>query len=980
MPPHKQKKQIGGVMDEDDEEIVEALPHSDERDEKRMKERKSRRTFGDSKSKRKYGSETHTKSILGEKKAKKTKQSNSTSYEQIKISSSSIMEDEEEKSSNPSSSGVASSSDINTSPQSITHLNHPTQPQQQQASTVLLSFNNYDEWTTEEAASLLRMKKREGGASLSVVKVKPLYSAGFDGTSLDNIVKDIKRHDVDFAIASLSQSKDYTQVPSSTCKTVVNWVNDTLIPKLFRLWDKDQVKSKLCRPKSKGGAALDGEKVQTLYEEEFDGSSLLDISNSVEEAKRLGNQWSATEIVKTVLQKEIDLSTCETVVNWVVHELIKKDKIQVTLYNFVSDEIEYKLDNYEYEEIDGDKIDRKYIRKLALHQEELLFLSDLSKYNLKDLTAPFPKTSDPLRFNLKHREDTIKQILQVGAKHHEIYSLTKKSKQQLCFFIAKGGSGSGKTRILTEIPNILRNGELDNIFKNTNIIYFNFANGCSLAQTDRDKKSVSMIVSRIVYAAFENISEFAQNTPPSENDLFLYEVMRIISKKLHEKYGETVIPLVLAFDEYQLATRPNPGLHTSIQHKLGWYMRFIQNRHQILLFPAFGGTLTESDAKMEPTQYTPVHLSLPSLRPMDIAEIMADMGLSKLYEGRYKEFWDMIGIIPRHLDWALGNDVEKLKRLEFNDETVRSTIYSNVTTTVIRQYSVNSADEYFGELALNTISGLKRKKDEKLITYISEGRVYIDDNGFIGVPLVVIDILANKLNYIPKHVVSDFITVSNKPLWEKFEELCLKTMTARLNVLYTLNHSKEVQFSELFRGAYFKSDLGFISLKSFNAMWFYYDCLNEKISSRDENENEKLINTTCVKKAKKNQNDIDGILCPLVNANTNKRMIFVTQNKFQYEDSQKRTLEPSNLVSYYEKAIKTAFKDSDTFVIIFTNKKVSKNTREMVIKGEITTTKKAKKGVSNSKEQKTVDTGNLILVSGDCFSNFFHPFISNFLH
>ena len=208
-----------------------------------------------------------------------------------------------------------------------------------------------------------------------------------------------------------------------------------------------------------------------------------------------------------------------------------------------------------------------------------------------------------MRFNLKHREETIKQILQVGAKHHEVYPL-QKSKQQLCFFIAKGGSGIGKTRILSEIPNILRNGELDDIFKNTNIIYFNFANGCSLTDTDRDKKPVSMIVSGIVYAAFENPSELVQKTPPGENDFFLYEVMRIISKKLHEKYGDTVIPLVLAFDEYQLATRLKPGLHTSIQHTLGWYMRFIQNRHQILLFPAFEGTLTESDAKMEPAQYT----------------------------------------------------------------------------------------------------------------------------------------------------------------------------------------------------------------------------------------------------------------------------------------------------------------------------------------------------------------------------------------
>lgn len=49
-----------------------------------------------------------------------------------------------------------------------------------------------------------------------------------------------------------------------------------------------------------------------------------------------------------------------------------------------------------------------------------------------------------------------------------------------------------------------------------------------------------------------------------------------MSIKLHERYEQTTIPLVLAFDEYQLATRANPDLHTSIQHQLGWYIRQIQ--------------------------------------------------------------------------------------------------------------------------------------------------------------------------------------------------------------------------------------------------------------------------------------------------------------------------------------------------------------------------------------------------------------------
>ena len=106
-------------------------------------------------------------------------------------------------------------------------------------------------------------------------------------------------------------------------------------------------------------------------------------------------------------------------------------------------------------------------------------------------------------------------------------------------------------------------------------------------------------------------------------------------------------------------------------------------------------------------------------------------------------------------------------------------------------------------------------------------------------------------------------------------------------------------------------------------------------------------------KAKKNQDDIDGELRPLFNSETNKRIVFVTQNKFQYEESQKKTLEPADLLLYYEKAIRTPFTDSDTFVIIFTNKAISKRTQDMIIKGQIT---KTKKGDGNSNERITVDT------------------------
>ncbi|KAG2374534.1 hypothetical protein C9374_010818 [Naegleria lovaniensis] len=488
-----------------------------------------------------------------------------------------------------------------------------------------------------------------------------------------------------------------------------------------------------------------------------------------------------------------------------------------------------------------------------------------------------------------------------------------------------------------------------------------------------------MIVSRIVYAAFEgNIEDIIQKMPSSANDSLLYGVLKIISMKLHEQYKSTeIIPLVLAFDEYQLATRHISGLHTTIQHKLGWYMRHVQFQHQILLFPAFAGTLNENDAKMEPTQYTPATLPLPSLRSIDIQEIMQDLGLSALYE-RNREFWNAIGVVPRHLQWALeGYDVKKQELQNmvdiFNEDTVISSIYYNVTNTVQRQYGsdLQKPTDYFVELALRTLSGLSEtEQDDRITKYIREGKVY-DTNDFVGLPLVVIDILATKKDCIPKQVVTDFITAtSKKPRWEIFEEVCIKTMTARFNVLYTVNKSTTVPFSRLFKGAHF-AKMGRILLETTNDEWFRYCCLDSKISDSNGNANNELLTLNHLAKTKKNHKDIDGVFCPLINVNTGKRIVFVVQNKFQQEDSEKTLLSPGEIVEYYENAAKTPFENSETFVIIFTNKKISKSTRDMIEKGKITTTKE--------KKELVVATDKLIVVSGDCFDNFFHPFVANIL-
>ncbi|KAF0976068.1 hypothetical protein FDP41_004744 [Naegleria fowleri] len=440
-----------------------------------------------------------------EKKAKKPKQNNSNSDEYIKISLSSIMEDEEEeeekKSSNPSSSGVASSSGITSPPQSTqptTHLNSPIHIQpQQQASTVVLSFKNYKKWTKKEVASLLRMKKREGGASLSVEKMNLLYSADFDGTSLDNIVQNIKRHDVDFAKYLFNSGK-------------------------------------------------------------------------------LGEDLCTMKILMEYLSQKLSLSSR------------RLNKVEMNRLSMVSW--------------------KKYLKMTRM------LINELKLRNLSHVRHGL----DRLIFKkLLNREQAEKAILDLSSAQYKASQQENITKQDLTFLIAKGGSGSGKTRIMSEVVKILSKAEPQHIFKNSSIIYFNFTNGFVLQNdVERDCSIISLISSRIIYAAFEQGERIAKQLPKITNDYFLNELLRIISSKLHEQFKieqSIPIPLILAFDEYQTVTRFNQNLNTQLQHKIGWYMRNFQKKHGLILFPSFSGTLLESDTRFEPTGYQITTVPLPSL-------------------------------------------------------------------------------------------------------------------------------------------------------------------------------------------------------------------------------------------------------------------------------------------------------------------------------------------------------------------------------
>ncbi|KAF0974265.1 hypothetical protein FDP41_006875 [Naegleria fowleri] len=119
---------------------------------------------------------------------------------------------------------------------------------------------------------------------------------------------------------------------------------------------KDQTKDELCQSKLNGGAGLTIEQAQPFYQRaflsKFDGTTLSKIVYELEKAQQNGNELSANDIVKQIIEKYIGPPpiTCETVVNWVVDELIKKRQDIIPLLTFeknLLEEIEQARHNKE---------------------------------------------------------------------------------------------------------------------------------------------------------------------------------------------------------------------------------------------------------------------------------------------------------------------------------------------------------------------------------------------------------------------------------------------------------------------------------------------------------------------------------------------------------------------------------------------------------------------------------------------------------
>ncbi|KAL9652032.1 hypothetical protein ABK040_000373 [Willaertia magna] len=631
-------------------------------------------------------------------------------------------------------------------------------------------------------------------------------------------------------------------------------------------------------------------------------------------------------------EKITNEDVAEAIAYWLANEFIDND-------NLLSDKYSERIIRRRYIPFKHLNSEVKEYTVLEFTDEELFLLGEIEQLELKDLSQA-TYGIDPFWFKTKllNRVEAEREIIEVGEKQFKCCQQQEITKQNLTFMIAKGGSGSGKTRILSEVVKILKKASPTNIFKNASVIYYNFTNGFLLTTDERDQNLISMISSRIIFAAFKNTGFVLSKMSKITNNNFLFEILHIISLKLHDNLKvnqNTPIPLVIAFDEYQYAARSIDNLNTSLQYVVGYFMRKLQKAQGLILYPILGGVLLDSEVNFEPTNYSCRLISLPLFRPEDIEILIEEEKVKEFYTPKYQAFWNLVGVVPRHLQWAIEFAKElQQKGTDMPLETKISIIYEGMVKNMYNMYRTSELLDTYCYLTTLTLSGFKyfneTKYSSKVNELVSQGKIYkIGDH--IGLPPSFIDIFSRSNDMIPKSLLHDLIITSNKTECEKFGALYLKTITGKLNYLFKFTEPKysdlpqQFTVGNIFIGAHMSEELASMEISSSvtGTLYFKYTTTSEVMS--------KIIkkpNLSKIVKLHENEKGIDGFLPELIA--DDKKLLFVTLNKFVNVDSQetfKMTLK--ELKSFYEDALLSAT-GYEVYVVIFTNKKISEKTAKTI--------------------------------------------------
>ncbi|KAG2373295.1 hypothetical protein C9374_012284 [Naegleria lovaniensis] len=552
----------------------------------------------------------------------------------------------------------------------------------QQPAIAILSFHNYKKWNSEEVAFTLVLDDVVGGASLSVADVKPLCDADFKGTSLANIVQDINRHNVDSAIKSMTESNDFTQVSESTCKSVVHWVNNTLMPKLFGLWDKDQTKSALCKHKLIGGAGLCENQVQPLYEAGFNGTVLSRIVYELEKNERDGNALTDVEVVNNILAMEIDSSTRTVLVDWVKFELIAKNKIQVPLAKPSVSNVKYFACNKRYT-IDHNEIVHSTRKKIQQFIQQFTTTSPKDISNIESIPNIL-LSSFGANFTFVDREESTKIIFnnfkQYSSRIDQQGENLNLDKTNITLPFIAAAPGVGKSKLLKEIGlNLYRKHFREQV--TCYPLFVSFGNGTSITATEKDKQidiTQSFII-RVIFSFICHINGKKEDFPAIvrnwvatfENRIIdLNEVLDVITNLL----GKDNIDFFIAIDEAHQIDNRTQNQHNPLRSLfiyLGHLLQIppkpynlLQNPQQpnyMRLFPLFAGTyhtvlLTSLICSTYTPLFVPVNALLSSLNIVTIIDNLSNTH-PKLRNWRtnveFRHYLRLFSGFPRGLEYYL---------------------------------------------------------------------------------------------------------------------------------------------------------------------------------------------------------------------------------------------------------------------------------------------------------------------------------------
>ncbi|KAG2391989.1 hypothetical protein C9374_013474 [Naegleria lovaniensis] len=602
----------------------------------------------------------------------------------------------------------------------------------QQPSMVILSFHNYKKWNSEEVASTLILDDVVGGASLSVVDVKPLCDAGFKGTSLANIVQDINRHNVDSAIKIMTESKDFTQVSESTCKSVVNWVNNTLMPKLFGLWDKDQTKSALCKQKLIGGAGLHEIQVQPLYEAGFNGTVLSRIVYELEKNERDGSDLADVDIANKVLPTEIDSSTLTPLVEWVKYELIAKNKIQVPLAKpSISNG-----SNKRY--TDRNETVQSTQKKIQQFIQQFTTTSPKDISNIESipniLLSSFGST-----FTFVDREDSKNTILHTFKHYSSIADENKNlDKDHVILPFIAAAPGVGKSRLLQEIGWDLRLKH----FRDSVTCYplfVSFGNVTSITDAEQKEKLdiFQSLIIRIVFSFICHINGTRADFDTLTKDwithfgnelIGLKEVLQVIANMLEKPN----IDFFIAIDEAHEIDNNNTGTNPlkTLMKKIGCYLQF-QKETTLRVFPLFAGTFhTVLLDNLIGSTYTPRFVPVTALlSPPNVAKIIDNLEVkySKLDNWRidveFRHYLRLFAGFPRGLEYYLDDYVKQ-------SITAREA-YESSSYRLRSKYSFTQRTEMENVLAAKVVTRARVSLFDNILTTVNFTFSEAENRGFI---------------------------------------------------------------------------------------------------------------------------------------------------------------------------------------------------------------------------------------------------------